>query len=230
MSINSFQDEIGVRFNNQSLLKEALTHRSYLNEDPDWKIPHNERLEFLGDAVLELAVTRYLFSKYPKSEEGELTLMRAALVNTKILASISEEIGLREHLLVSKGESVSVPKAMETILADGFEALLGAIYLDRGFEEAERFVGERVISHIEDVKKKGIKDPKSELQEESQARFKVTPIYQILDEKGPEHDKTFRAGAYIEDRMIAEGTGTSKQEAETDAAKRALEIIAVENK
>ncbi len=222
MSINSFQEKIGVRFKDQSLIKEALTHRSYLNEDPEWKIPHNERLEFLGDAVLELAVTKYLFSKYPKSEEGELTLMRAALVNTKMLASISEEVGLREHLLVSKGESVSIPKAMETILADGFEALIGAMYLDRGYEEAERFIGEHIISHIEDVKRKGVKDPKSELQEESQAKFKITPTYRILEESGPEHDKIFKAGAFLDEKMISEGMGASKQEAETDAAKKAL--------
>jgi ribonuclease-3 len=140
MNTNEFQAEIGILFKDDRILKEALTHRSYLNESDNWPYDHNERLEFLGDAVLELATTRHLFRAFPKSEEGELTMMRAALVNTKMLAKIAEDIHLQGHLLLSKGEGGQTGRAMETILADGFEALIGAIYLDQGYETAERFI------------------------------------------------------------------------------------------
>lgn len=212
-------------FKNASLLKEALTHRSYLNENPNWSESNNERLEFLGDAVLELVVTNYLFKIFPKSEEGELTLLRAALVNTKMLSSIAEGINLNKYLLVSKGESFLDGRAGESMLADAFEALIGAIYLDQGYSAAERFISDHVISKTEEVRSKGIKDSKSTLQEVTQNLIKETPVYKIIGESGPEHKKVFEAGVYLKDELRARGSGASKQEAELDSASRLLELI-----
>ena len=221
------ENKIGVFFKNENILKEALTHRSYLNENPSWKLPHNERLEFLGDAVLELVSTEYLWRVRPKFEEGLLTLLRAALVNTKMLSKIAEEeIGLQKYLLVSKGESQMSGRAMETILADAFEALTGAIYVDQGFEAAKEFVSRFVLSRLEEIEKGQLyKDPKSLLQEISQADFKVTPEYRILSESGPDHARIFTVGVYFGNELKGEGSGASKQEAETDAAKKALEKL-----
>lgn len=221
MSINTFQAEIGVIFKNQNILKEALTHRSYLNENPDWPLPHNERLEFLGDAVLELIVTGYLFKNYPKLEEGELTQIRAALVNTKMLAEAAELIGLRGALLVSRGEQ-SGDRSVETITADAFEALVGAIYIDGGYDAAREFVKKHILSRTEDVRRRGVKDAKSSLQEEAQGRYKITPTYEIIDEEGPEHFKIFTSGVYFSGELVAKGKGPSKQEAELAAAAEAL--------
>lgn len=222
MSINTFQAEIGAIFKNQNVLKEAITHRSYLNENPDWPLPHNERLEFLGDAVLELAVTNYLFKHYPKLEEGELTQIRAALVNTKMLAETADSIGLRKVLLVSKGEQQSGERSVETITADAFEALVGAIYIDQGYERAEEFVRRYILNKTDDVRRRGVKDAKSALQEEVQGRYKVTPTYEIIEQEGPEHFKTFTAGVYFGGELVAEGKGPSKQEAELAAATAAI--------
>jgi ribonuclease-3 len=223
----SLENKIGVFFKNGNILKEALTHRSYLNENPSWKLPHNERLEFLGDAVLELVATEYLWRVRPKFEEGLLTLLRAALVNTKMLSKIAEEeIGLQKYLLVSKGESQMSGRAMETILADAFEALTGAVYVDQGFEAAEKFVSRFVLSRLEEIEKRQLyKDPKSLLQEISQADFKMTPEYRILSESGPDHARMFAVGVYFGNELKGEGSGASKQEAETDAAKKALEKL-----
>jgi ribonuclease-3 len=226
VDIISLENKIGVFFKNENILKEALTHRSYLNENPSWKLPHNERLEFLGDAVLELVSTEYLWRVRPKFEEGLLTLLRAALVNTKMLSKIAEEIGLQKYLLVSKGESQMSGRAMETILADAFEALTGAIYVDQGFEAAEKFVSRFVLSRLEEIEKGQLyKDPKSLLQEISQADFRVTPEYRILSESGPDHARIFTVGVYFGNDLQGEGSGASKQEAETDAAKKALEKL-----
>jgi len=227
VDIISLENKIGVFFKNENILKEALTHRSYLNENPSWKLPHNERLEFLGDAVLELVSTEYLWRVRPKFEEGLLTLLRAALVNTKMLSKIAEEeIGLQKYLLVSKGESQMSGRAMETILADAFEALTGAIYVDQGFEAAKEFVSRFVLSRLEEIEKGQLyKDPKSLLQEISQADFKVTPEYRILSESGPDHARIFTVGVYFGNELKGEGSGASKQEAETDAAKKALEKL-----
>jgi ribonuclease-3 len=224
MSINTFQADIGIIFRNAGILKEALTHRSYLNENPDWQFDHNERLEFLGDAVLELVVTNNLFKVFPKSEEGELTMIRAALVNTKMLAKISEEIGLGEHLMISKGAIQPGGKATETIYADAFEAFVGAVYLDQGYDIAEKFVKDKVLVKLEEVKRSGVKDSKSLLQEEAQLKYKTVPIYEIVEERGPEHQKVFKVAAKIND-MIAEGEGTSKQEAELAAAGEMLKKL-----
>lgn len=222
MNTNEFQAEIGILFKDDRILKEALTHRSYLNESEDWPYDHNERLEFLGDAVLELATTKHLFRAFPKAEEGELTMIRAALVNTKMLAKVAESIHLQGHLLLSKGEGSQAGRAMETILADGFEALIGAIYLDQGYEAAEKFIRDKVISHIDEIKKQGYKDPKSILQEKTQDTMKITPTYKVMDESGPEHQKTFKVGVYFGEELAAAGEGPSKQEAETEAARKAL--------
>lgn len=224
MSINTFQDDLGINFRNAGILKEALTHRSYINENPEWQFPHNERLEFLGDAVLELVVTNHIFKTMPKSEEGELTMLRAALVNTKMLAKISEEIGIGAELMTSKGIISPGGKAVETILADAFEALVGAIYLDQGYEVAEKFIKTKVLSRVEEVRKQGFKDAKSLLQEESQLKFKTVPTYEIIEERGPEHEKIFRVSVKVDD-LYAEGEGTSKQEAELVAAKEMLEKL-----
>ena len=225
MSTNEFQAEINVLFKDDRVLKEALTHRSYLNENQDWPYSHNEKLEFLGDAVLEFATTRYLFRAFPKMEEGELTMMRAALVNTKILAQIAEDMNLQRYLLLSKGEGAQTNgRAMEAILADAFEALIGAIYLDQGYDVAEKFIKNKVLSRVDDVKKQGYRDPKSVLQEKIQETIKVTPTYKVLEESGPEHQKFFKAGVYYENNLIAIGEGLSKQEAEIAAAEKALQI------
>ncbi len=228
MNTNEFQANIGIVFKDDRILKEALTHRSYLNENQDWPCAYNERLEFLGDAVLELVVTKYLFRSMPKSEEGELTMMRAALVNTKMLAKIAKAIDLERHLLLSKGEKAQTGgRAIETILADAFEALIGAIYLDQGYDEAEKFIKDKIITRVDEVRKQGYKDPKSVLQEKAQDALKITPTYKVIEENGPEHQKTFKVGVYLGKDLVVLGEGQSKQEAETEAAEKALkqEII-----
>ena len=231
MNTNEFQADIGILFKDDRILKEALTHRSYLNENQDWPYGHNEKLEFLGDAVLEFATTKYLFRAFPKMEEGELTMMRAALVNTKILAQIADGMHLQSHLLLSKGEGAQANgRAMETILADALEALIGAIYLDQGYDVAEKFIKERILSRVDEIKKQGYRDPKSVLQEKTQDAIKVTPTYKVLEESGPEHQKSFKVGVYYKDNLIAVGEGLSKQEAETVAAEKALKTFLQKDK
>ncbi len=226
MDLSSFEKKINYNFKDQNLLKEALTHRSYINENPDWGVSHNERLEFLGDAVLELTVTEILFLKYLEMPEGELTSIRAALVNYQMLAEIAKIIGLEEVILLSKGETKDTGRAREVILANALEALLGALYLDSGYETAKKFVSETVLSQLSKVmKEKLYKDPKSYLQEITQEKMKLTPTYEILSEEGPDHAKVFESGVYFGKKLIAVGKGFSKQEAEVEAAKNALEEI-----
>jgi len=221
-----FEKKINYNFKNQNLLKEALTHRSYINENPDWGVSHNERLEFLGDAVLELAVTEILFLKYPDMPEGELTSIRAALVNYQMLAEVAKTIDLEEAVLLSKGETKDTGRAREVILANALEALLGALYLDGGYETTKNFVSETVLFQLSKVmSEKLYKDPKSYLQEITQEKMKLTPMYEILSEEGPDHAKVFEAGVYFGKKLIAVGNGFSKQEAEVEAAKRALETL-----
>lgn len=223
--INNLEKKIGVIFKNSDLLKEALTHRSYLNENPKWNLPHNERLEYLGDAVLELVASDHLFKKFPNSPEGQLTVYRAALVNYQSLAEVAEAIKLDDYILTSKGERKDQPKAMEVILANAMEAVIGAVYLDQGYEVAEKFIAETVLIKLPGIlESKSYRDPKSELQEIVQEKFKVTPSYQVLAESGPAHEKEFTVGVYFgKKEPEAQGTGTSKQEAEIEAAKSALE-------
>jgi len=221
--IEGLEKKIGVKFAKSDLLIEALTHRSYLNEYPNWKLPHNERLEYLGDAVLELVITHELFKKFPKEMEGQLTVFRAALVNSQMLSKIAEEIGLDEFMLMSRGERKDTGKAREVILANAIEALIGAIYLDQGIELAKKFITEFIWEHLGGIlKNKSYKDAKSELQEIIQDQLRVTPTYKVMDESGPAHKKTFKVGVYFGEKFVADGVGASKQEAEVEAAKNAL--------
>lgn len=222
-SSEALEKNIGFTFKNKDLLTEALTHRSYLNEDPRWPLPHNERLEYLGDAVLELVVSDALFRKFPTQPEGRLTVLRAALVNYQILAKVAERIGLDDFIYMSRGEKKDIGKAREVILANAMEALIGAIYLDKGIDPAHKFIDAFVMTNLDEVlKTKSYKDAKSELQELVQERFKLTPTYRLVTEEGPAHRRVFTMGVYFGDKMIAQGEGASKQDAEIDAAKNAL--------
>lgn len=225
-----WETKLGIAFKDKKFLYEALTHRSYLNENQRWAYGNNERLEFLGDAVLELVMTRELFNRFPEKEEGELTAYRAAMVNTKILSRVTQEIGLDEKILVSRGERNDFSKSSrggESIFADAFEALTGAIYLDRGFQAAEAFIGRFLLPHLDEVLKDGVKDAKSLVQEIAQEKFKVTPTYEVLEESGPAHERLFRVGLYFEKELKSEGEGSSKQEAEMRAAEKLFEKLKI---
>ncbi len=218
-----FATRIGFTFNNLGLLTEAFTHRSYLNEHREYVGSHNERLEFLGDAVLELAVTDFLFKKYPEKSEGDLTNYRAALVNTVSLAASAQALGMSDFLLLSKGESRDMGRAREIILADAFEAVIGALYLDSGYANAEAFIAKNVYGKIDDViAKRMYQDAKSRFQEIAQEKKGITPSYKTLAEVGPDHDKRFTIGVFIGEEEIARGEGQSKQEAEQSAAEAGL--------
>ncbi|MEK7481741.1 MAG: ribonuclease III [Patescibacteria group bacterium] len=226
MDLSQLEQKLGVIFKNKNLLKEALTHRSYLNENPSWPLPHNERLEFLGDAVLELAVTEILFSRYPASPEGELTAIRSALVNYQMLADIAKNMELGDFVFLSRGEAKDDGKAREVILANAFEAVLGAVYLDTDYGSAKNFIEKAVMNRLDEViEKKLYEDPKSLLQEIVQEKLRATPTYSVLSEKGPDHAKIFKVGVFFNGDLIAEGEGSSKQEAEVEAAKNALKNV-----
>ncbi len=222
-NIAGLEKIIGCDFKNEDLILEALTHRSYLNENSGWRLPHNERLEFLGDAVLELAVSEELFKKYPDAPEGKMTVLRAALVNYQMLAKIGGELRLEDFILMSRGERAGSPKAKEVIIANAMEAVIGALYLDAGLAAAENFVKKFIMPHLKEVLETGsYKDAKSELQEIVQDKMKITPSYRVLEETGPAHERQFKIGVYFGDTLIAEGRGESKQEGELEAAKEAL--------
>jgi len=211
-------------FTTPDLLVEALTHRSYLNEHREYTGSHNERLEFLGDAVLELVATTFLFKKFPAKPEGDLTSYRAALVNTVSLAETSSALGVGEFLLLSKGESRDTGRARDVILADAFEAIIGAIYLDAGYAAAEVFIQKNLCSKIDDIiAKHSYQDAKSRFQEVAQEKRGTTPNYETLSEVGPDHAKIFTVGLFIGDKEIARGEGVSKQEAEQKAAQAGLD-------
>jgi len=217
------EKKLGIKFKNKDLLIQAFCHRSYLNENPDFYLSHNERMEFLGDAVLELAVTEKLYQKYPQKSEGELTNWRASLVNAKILSEIAKSLDLNDFLLLSRGEAKELGKARMYILANIFEAFIGAVYLDRGYKVAKEFIEKYLIVKLPEIIKKGLfKDAKSRFQEQSQERVRITPIYKVLEDWGPDHAKHFIIGVFLEKELIAKGEGSSKQEAEEDAAKNAL--------
>lgn len=225
MAINYAKLEkiIGIKFKNRELLKEALTHRSYINERPSPKLRHNERMEFLGDAVLELIVTEYLYKIYPQTNEGELTNFRAALVKAPTLFGVASDIGLNNFLLLSRGEAKDLGKAREYILANALEALIGAVYLDAGYKGAKSFIEKKILSpKMKEILTSGTRDAKSLFQEKAQDVEGVTPVYRILKEWGPDHNKHFIAGAYLGEKLIAEGEGSSKQEAHQQAAELAL--------
>jgi len=215
--------EFDVKFKNPDLLENALVHRSYLNENPDFPFPSNERLEFLGDAVLEQIVSNYLYHNFPALPEGEMTALRAALVRTESLAEESRRLGLGEKLLLSKGEEQSGGRDNPYLLANTFEAVVGAIFLDQGVEKARGFIDRELLYKTEDSLKTGIKDPKSKFQEITQAKFGVTPSYRVMKESGPPHSRKFVSAVYLQRKKIAEGEGRSKKEAEEAAAQEALE-------
>lgn len=220
-----FEEKNHLNFRNKDLLKQAFIHRSYINENPGIGLFHNERLEFLGDAVLELVVTEELFGRYPEKSEGELTAIRAALVNTVSISEAATILGMNDFLLLSKGEARDVGKAREYILANTFEAVIGAVYLDRGYDAAADFINTSLFKKIETiVSKKLWRDPKSLVQEKSQEILGVTPRYEVLEESGPDHDKNFNIGIFFGTNLIAKGAGKSKQEGEQAAARAALKV------
>ena len=224
-NLSQLEDKLLLKFNNQDLLLQALTHRSYLNEKPSFYLGHNERLEFLGDAVLELVVTKELYSRFPEKPEGEMTSFRAALVNSKMLAEVSVELEINDFLLLSRGEAKDVGRARQYILANAFEALVGAIYLDQGYDAVKDFIERILMSRLPEVLEKELyKDPKSIFQEEAQERVGITPNYDVLQEWGPDHDKHFIVGVFLVKEKIAEGEGPSKQTAQEEAARNALHI------
>ncbi len=214
-----FAEKINVSFKNIKLLENAFIHRSFINENPRRGLEHNERLEFLGDAVLELVSTEYLFNKYKDKQEGELTAYRAALVNAVTLSEVATDLGINEFLLLSKGESKDTGRARQNILADAFESIIGAVYVEHGYTQSKKFIEKYLLTRTEDVIVKGrLKDAKSRAQEMSQEVYGVTPKYKVVKETGPDHDKHFTVAIYFGPDKIAEGDGKSKQEAEQQAA------------
>ncbi len=221
--MEELQALLRVSFRDKNVLRSAITHRSYLNEHREATWDHNERLEFLGDAVLELVVTDYLFSKYPEKPEGELTAVRAALVNTVSLSEAAEQLGINKFLLMSKGEAKDVGRARQYILANAFEACIGAIYLDQGYESAKGFIAERLFAKTDNIVRERLwQDAKSRFQELAQEHASVTPTYETVNQEGPDHDRVFTVGVFLRHEKVAEGTGRSKQEAEQQAAEKGL--------
>jgi len=219
------EKKLGLKFKNKDLLIQAFCHRSYLNEKPDFYLTNNERLEFLGDAVLELVVTEDIYQNYPEKPEGELTNWRAALVNSKFLGKLARDLDFNDFLLLSKGEAKELGKARLYILANTFEALIGAVYLDRGYKICQEFIKKHLMPKLPDILEKGaFRDAKSRFQEEAQERTGITPLYKVLEEWGPDHAKHFIIGVFLNEELVAKGDGSSKQEAEEEAAKNALEV------
>lgn len=222
--MKDFEDKINYHFQNPDLLKQAFLHRSYLNEHKEINLPHNERLEFLGDAVLELVVTDWLYVNHPERPEGELTAYRAALVNANTCSAIAAELGMNDLLMLSRGEAKDTGRARQIILANAFEAFVGAVYLDGGYNVARDFIAQTVFPKADEVIKKNLtEDYKSHFQHKAQEAESITPTYKVLSETGPDHDKKFTAGLYLGKEKVAEGQGHSKQEAEQSAAQKGLE-------
>ena len=229
-SKNDFEKTIGIQFKEKELLLLALTHRSYVNEHKDVN-EHNERLEFLGDAVLELITSDYLFKNFPKRPEGDLTSFRAALVRTESLAETAQDIGIGENLRLSKGEEDTGGRSKSYLLANAFEAVIGAIYLDQGYEKAREFVTRFLLNKLDTIVENRLDiDSKTKIQELAQAKYKVTPSYEVVEEEGPDHDKRFTVVVKIDEKEIGKGSGTSKQKAEEEAAANGIEYIENDNK
>lgn len=228
MSIpTELQEVIGFPFDDDSLLREALVHRSYLNENPSFPSADNQRLEFLGDALLDFVAGDYLYRRYPKMREGELTSLRAALVKEETLARFAQALGLGRYLYLGRGEEESGGRERPSLLADAFEALVGALYLDGGLKPAESFILRFLEPETEQIVAQGeLRDYKSLFQEEAQRRFQSTPLYRTIDERGPDHNKVFTVEVLIEEKLCGRGEGTTKQAAEQEAARQALEKIA----
>ncbi len=229
-SLKDLQTKIGLTFSDQNLLKNAFTHRSYLNEHKNYKGTSNERLEFLGDSVISIVVSRYLFEKLPESPEGELTQVRAALVRTETLAKIAEKLGLGAYLLLSKGEEDSDGRNNSSILANTFEALVGAIYLDKDIKDIEKFLAKMILGNWQTLAKSAVSDNKSKLQETLQRKFHQSPLYKLISSWGPDHDKRFQIGVYLGDKLLGKGLGKNKQQAAQKAAENALAKIITDRK
>jgi ribonuclease III len=224
-SLQDFQTLIGVQFTDITLLERAFTHRSYLNEHPKLGLEHNERLEFLGDAVLELVVTDFLYRTYP-NPEGDLTNWRSALVKTESLASVAEKLEISTYFKLSRGEAKGNARSHALISANACEAIIGAIYLDQGYDMASMFITQQIISRLPRILETGTwMDPKSKFQELAQEQFGLTPNYKVLEETGPDHDKIFTIGVYVGDKLFGKGNGSSKQSAQQEAAGIALKSI-----
>lgn len=224
MDFSKFEDQLGIFFKNKSLLQTAFTHRSFINENRKGALEHNERLEFLGDAVLELIATHFLYNKYPDKTEGDLTSYRSALVNAVTLSEVATKLGMNEFLLLSKGEAKDIGRARQYILANTMESFIGALFLDQGYFVAETFIKKYVLSLIDDiVANKAWMDAKSFFQEKAQEIEGITPSYAVLKEEGPDHDKHFTVAVEIGRERVATGDGKSKQEAEQIAARNGLE-------
>jgi len=225
MDFKELQKKLEIKFKSEDLLKQAFVHRSYLNENPAFILGHNERLEFLGDAVLELVVTEYLYKNYPDLAEGEMTNLRAALVNAQMLSQISDRLGFNEFLFLSKGEAKEIGRGRQYILANTFEAFIGALYLDQGYVASQNFINKNLIPELRDIiEKKLWRDAKSLFQETSQERVGITPTYEVISESGPDHAKKFVIGVYLEKELVAKGEGSSKNEAQQKAAENALGV------
>lgn len=222
--LSTLEKKLEIKFKDQNLLKNALVHRSYINEHKNFELDHNERLEFLGDAVLELIVTENLYNNYD-NPEGELTNWRAALVNGAMLAKIARKLKIDDYLYLSKGEAKDKSiKARNYILANTMEAVIGAIYLDQGYDAVKKFIINNILTELPKIlKNKLYIDAKSHFQEEAQERVGVTPTYSIVSESGPDHNKKFVIGVYLEKELVAKGEGSSKQEAQMNAAENALQ-------
>ena len=225
MDLSILEKNLGLVFRDKDLLRQALTHRSFLNENERWPVGHNERLEFLGDAVMELVVTEFIFKRYPNKPEGHISQYRAALVNLQSSASYAESFGLGDFLFLSRGEAKDKGRAREAILGNAFEALVGAVYLDQGLETVQKFITRIIVPKVNDVIAKFItSDTKSRLQEITQAKKGVTPNYKVLKESGLDHKKRFVVGVLFGENLIAEGEGCTKKLAEEEAARHALEL------
>ncbi len=223
--IKDFLLENGFDLKDDKLFRQAFIHRSFINENPKSELHHNERLEFLGDSVLELISTKYLYDKYPDSTEGELTAYRSALVNTNSLSDVASSLEYNDFLQLSKGESKDMGRARHSILADTYEAVLGAMYLTCGYDMCFKWVEKTLLVNTDNiVKGRLFKDPKSYLQEKAQEVYSITPSYRIISESGPDHDKKFEMGVYFNEKEIARGIGSSKQLSEVEAAIEALKI------
>lgn len=223
-SIEEFKQKNSIVFTDDALLEQAFIHRSFINESARTGLSHNERLEFLGDAVLELVVTEYLYATYPHHNEGDLTAYRSALVNAVTLGEVADQLGFNSMIRLSKGEAKDVSRARSSILADAYEAFIGALYLDQGYESTKIFITRTVLIKTDEIIQKGLyKDAKSFVQEKAQELYGMTPSYKVLSEEGPDHDKRFEVGIYFGDEKVGSGVGKSKQEGETNAARNALE-------
>ena len=234
MDYSKFQDfskeTFGFTFDNPDLIATAFTHRSYVNEHKKSVKEHNERLEFLGDAVLELVVTEYLFNNYSEPE-GILTNWRSALVRTESISAASGRLGYEPLLRLSRGEKHGSERARQQILANTFEAVVGAVYLDKGYDAAKKVITDHILSTFEEILKTGSwRDPKSRLQEVAQSIDGMTPIYKVLGEEGPDHDKIFQLGVYVGAKLLGKGSGSSKQNAQQKAAEAALKTYQARKK